>query len=578
MSFLRKNNEKQEEYYSLEDLGSFFMIRKSIKTIDFIEFMHIKKKGDIIVKFPLKSYSEGFSMFKKDLIKIYSFIKLIYKEKYMNLLVFSERNYEQNDILNKINNIPVFQSVIKLKLEINEFPLINFILIEQKKNEENNEYAKIYCLMNKEDIDKFNKKLNKKNSIRNNNLINNYNNISYNLKDNKDNNHIQKDLKNANLSNDKNIENKSHNFKLFIEDDKDYFPLIGLKNVGLTCYMNAILQCLLHINELNNFFFNIYPENKEKFNKINNISETKGKLSEQYYKVIKGVYDKQSKKESYFNFILSYFDDNSFSPKEFNDILSELNPQFGKYESNDSKDLLLFLIQSMHSELNYYGDKKLQNLPRCNQLIEKEAFDFFLTVNNNLNLSIFSYLFYGITKSVTICSKCQKVLYNFQFFHFLSLPTFNYKSKTFNIYNGLKDFKKVEYMFGDNQFYCQNCKDLQNAKIKTVIYYTPPYLIINIDYGKNKQYEPREIEFGEVIDLTGFVDIAVKEKTYKLICVCSHIGKSGNSGHYVTYCKDKNDIWHEFNDSIHIEKINKEKLNKNSPYILIYQRIKQENY
>ena len=613
MSFLRKNNEKQEEYYSLEDLGSFFMIRKSIKTIDFIEFMHIKKKGDIIVKFPLKSYSEGFPMFKKDLIKIYSFIKLIYKEKYMNLLVFSERNYEQNDILNKINNIPLFKSVINLKLGINEFPLINFTLIEPKKYEENNEYAKIYYLIYKKDINKFNNKLNKKNScpniilnnniyknvpnsmhqmngcfnmdfldnnnpqnyIRNNNLINNYNNISNNLKDN---NHIQKGLKNDNLSNNKNIENKSHNFKLFIENDKDYFPLIGLKNVGLTCYMNAILQCLLHINELNNFFFNIYPENKEKFNKINNISETKGKLSEQYYKVIKGVYDKQSKKESYFHFIFSYFDDNSFSPKEFNDILSELNPQFGKYESNDAKDLLLFLIQSMHSELNYYGDKKLQNLPRCNQLIEKEAFDFFLTVNNSLNLSIFSYLFYGITKSVTICSKCQKVLYNFQFFHFLSLPTFNYKSKTFNIYKGLKDFKKVEYMFGDNQFYCQNCKDLQNAKIKTVIYYTPPYLIINIDYGKNKQYEPREIEFGEVIDLTGFVDIAVKEKTYKLICICSHIGKSGNSGHYVTYCKDKNDIWHEFNDSIHIEKINKEKLNKNSPYILIYQRIKQENY
>ena len=203
--------------------------------------------------------------------------------------------------------------------------------------------------MNKEDINKFNKKLNKKNScpniipnnniyknfpnhmhqmngcfnmdfldnnnpqnyIINNNLINNYNNISNNLKDNKDNNYIQKGLKNDNLSNDKNIENKSHNFKLFIENDKDYFPLIGLKNVGLTCYMNAILQCLLHINELNNFFF----------------------------KVIKGV--TQSKKESYLYFILSYFDDNSFSPKKFNDILSELNPQFGKYESNDSKDLLI---------------------------------------------------------------------------------------------------------------------------------------------------------------------------------------------------------------------------------------------
>jgi ubiquitin C-terminal hydrolase len=342
--------------------------------------------------------------------------------------------------------------------------------------------------------------------------------------------------------------------------------------------MNAILQCLLHINELNNFFFNIYPKDKKKFKEINIDTETKGRLSEQYYKVIQGVNNTEPKRVSFYFYIFPYYEDNSFSPKEFNDTLSKLNPQFGKYESNDAKDLLLFLIQSMHSELNYYGKKRLKNLPRCNQLIEKEAFNFFLEVNNNLNLSIFSYLFYGINKSITICSKCKKVLYNFQFFHFLSLPTFNFKADTFNIYKGLKDFTKVEYMSGDNQFYCQNCKDLEDAKIRTVIYYTPPYLIINIDYGKNKQYEPLEIEFGEIIDLTGFVDISVKEKTYKLICVCSHIGRSGNSGHYITYCKDKNDIWHEFNDSTHIENINKDELNKNSPYILIYQRIKQANY
>ena len=595
MSYLGKNNENQEDYYSLEDLGSFFMIRKSIKTNDFLEFMQIKKKGDIIVKFPLQSYSQKIPMFKKDLKKVYSFIKLIYKKKYINLLVFSESNYEQEDILNKINNIPLFRQVIKLKLGINEFPLINFMLKKEDKSKENNEYSKIYYLMNKNDIIPINKKYNKLNSSPNiipNNNINNIalNNMSQmnncfniNLLNNNNpqdyvNYHIKKDLKNVNLAKNKNIENKFHNFNLFIEDGKDYFPLIGLKNVGLTCYMNAILQCLLHINELNNFFFNIYPNNKEKFKEINIDTETKGRLSEQYYKVIKEVNNAEPTKFKLYYYIIPYYEENSFSPKEFNDTLSELNPQFGKYESNDAKDLLLFLIQSMHSELNYYGNKKLKGLPKCNQLIEKEAFNFFLTVNDNLNLSIFSYLFYGINKSITICSKCQNVLYNFQFFHFLSLPTFNYKNDTFNIYKGFKENTKVEKMSGDNQFYCQKCKDLKDAKIKTVIYYTPPYLIINIDYGKDKQYEPRKIEFGEIIDLTGFVDKSVNEKTYKLICVCTHLGRSGNSGHYITYCKDKNNIWHEFNDSTHIENINIEQLNKNSPYILIYQRIKQTNY
>ena len=41
-------------------------------------------------------------------------------------------------------------------------------------------------------------------------------------------------------------------------DIKDEFqqqpPLIGLKNVGATCYMNATLQCLSQIDKLANYF------------------------------------------------------------------------------------------------------------------------------------------------------------------------------------------------------------------------------------------------------------------------------------------------------------------------------------
>ena len=52
----------------------------------------------------------------------------------------------------------------------------------------------------------------------------------------------------------------------------------------------------------------------------------------------------------------------------------------------------------------------------------------------------------------------------------------------------------------------------------------------------------------------------------------SHIGSSGNSGHYIAYCKDKRDnSWHKFNDSIHqICKFNE--VNSNSPYILVFKK------
>ena len=203
-----------------------------------------------------------------------------------------------------------------------------------------------------------------------------------------------------------------------------------------------------------------------------------------------------------------------------------------------------------------------------------ESFNFFKEVNYSLNLSIFSYLFYGITKSSTQCSFCNKILYNFQYFQFLSFPTFKYDEGEFNIYQGFKDFIKEENMKGDNQCYCQNCKGLRDAKITSVIFYPPPYLIINFDYGKGKKYKPKKIVFGEIIDLSGFTDEKCKTNNYELIAVSTHIGPSGNSGHYIAYCKNiEEKKWHYFNDSNH-KICDFKEVNSNSPYLLIFKRKK----
>ena len=228
----------------------------------------------------------------------------------------------------------------------------------------------------------------------------------------------------------------------------------------------------------------------------------------------------------------------------------------------------------MHAELNYLGDRKLKNVPKCNQSIEKESFNFFMTVSNNLNLSIISYLFYGINKSITNCLSCNCTIYNFQYFQFLSFPTFNYKNGTFNVYQGFKESIKPEIMSGENQLYCQNCKGLRDAKVTTKIYSSPPYLIINIDYGKNKKYKPKKVSFGGLIDITEFTDRSnnMKNIQYKLIAVYSHIGKSGSSGHYITYCQNNENKWYEFNDSF-VSEAKFEEVNSNCPILLIYKKI-----
>ena len=127
-------------------------------------------------------------------------------------------------------------------------------------------------------------------------------------------------------------------------------------------------------------------------------------------------------------------------------------------------------------------------------------------------------------------------------------------------------------MSGDNKCYCQKCKGLRDAQVTTKIFSTPPYLIINIDYGKNKKYSPSYVFFGGIIDIQNFVDSKQKSTKYRLIAVSTHIGRSGNSGHYITYCQSNEDKWYEFNDSSVTETIF-DKLNSNSPYVLIYKKI-----
>ena len=140
--------------------------------------------------------------------------------------------------------------------------------------------------------------------------------------------------------------------------------------------------------------------------------------------------------------------------------------------------------------------------------------------------------------------------------------------------NGFENIESKQFLKRNNKYNCNICKKFVEAEIICKIIDLPKYLILNIDYGKNKVNNIKKLIFKHEIDLQKYISVYFGQKTkYKLISICTHIGSSGPRGHYIAFCLDKNsNNWYKFDDSTCI-KCDKNILNNNNPYLLLYEKL-----
>ena len=361
--------------------------------------------------------------------------------------------------------------------------------------------------------------------------------------------------------------------------------LIGLNNIGATCFMNATLQCLSQTAKLTNYFLS--EENKNKiFN--NNISiENKNdyQLSPAYYELINNLWDKNSPK--------------SFSPNNFMNLINKMNPLFKRGEPGDSKDFIIFLLEQFHRELKkpvIYEKNKTNPLSPLNQYDKKNAFNHFFSEFQK-ETSIISDIFFGFIETTNECQYCKyffnsqgqmnPICYNYQIFNCLIFPLEEVKKMKNNcfpmnvnvvtleecfIYN-----QKSDLFTGANRHYCNICKQLFDSVYCNKIFVSPDILVLILNRGKGNIYDVKLI-FYETLDLTQFALQRELDKiTYNLYGVITHIGKSGPNAHFVASCKSPiNNKWYRYNDAIvtPIMNIQKEIIDFGVPYILFYQKNK----
>ncbi|XP_065667383.1 ubiquitin carboxyl-terminal hydrolase 15 isoform X7 [Hydra vulgaris] len=270
--------------------------------------------------------------------------------------------------------------------------------------------------------------------------------------------------------------------------------LCGLANIGNTCFMNSALQCLSNTIPLTKYFLsNTY---KHELNP-NNPLGMQGKIAETYAELIHHVWGSNT----------------YFTPRNFKMQVGRFAPQFSGYQQQDSHELLAFLLDGLHEDLNRVKQKPYIELQddkgRPDEICAEEAWS-----NHTLrNSSIIVDLFHGLFKSTVKCPVCQKKSMTFDPFCYLSLPLPIKKERNLGIKFVPLDTSKTPLKVKVTVPKLGNILDLTSA-VGNLTSTDPNKLMVADVFGSkfHKIYEPNE----SLSQITDRDDITIYEVPFNL--------------------------------------------------------------
>jgi ubiquitin carboxyl-terminal hydrolase 8 len=351
----------------------------------------------------------------------------------------------------------------------------------------------------------------------------------------------------------------------------------GIYNMGKTCYINSILQCLFNVYELSDYL-----------------------IQEKYKKDIKEHVLKEEdlnllKKYKFYN--KNYWSNESLNSLNIVHLIKAINNTSSEklqYMLNEEEDAYMFLINTinkLHNILKYKIKLRLniKNNGEDKNITNLEKYINFFKENENNNYSEILKLFYGTYLLTYECVKCKNRTKGFEIFNSISIDSKidnSCKNSVIELSDILKNYFKEEEIEKE----CEKCKERKTLK-KTTIFYLPNNIIIHlkrtlyIQGEENKTSKNTNLINYPInnLDLTKLLEKEVSSNNYiyDLYSICNHIGENDYNGHYTSLIRSLNNEWVYYNDENVINLTERSKLTETQllntivskdAYILFYKR------
>ena len=325
----------------------------------------------------------------------------------------------------------------------------------------------------------------------------------------------------------------------------------GLINLGNTCYMNSVIQCLSHL-------LIFHPLNAEFFEECDGKNDC---MIEKWFQFQRKMWSNE--------------ENSSINPSDiliqFQKDCQKYNMFFENFQQNDADEFLILFLDFIHKSIRC-SMKIISNNTHRNPEIQKLIQNSYQTWTRFYGKD-YSYIvekFYSQLLSYTTCPLCGYYTTNHDPIQVISLEI---PRNAENLIDCFQHYVRSISLDDENLWKCDKCNHNVKSEKKTILWRTSDVLIISLKRFKNGHKINQFISFPEILDLDNFsLNYGSNKKNkYSLQSIAIHQG-SLNSGHYYAICKnplDKN--WHLYNDETE-KRITKQEIHKELPYLFFYKR------